>query len=143
MSNTVRLGLSAAAAVLAVIAFLVLKPEESSKKADDPSTSMGDDGSRPPARRSPAERIVLRGGAPRGGVARIEASRGDMVRLVVSSDTRDQIHLHGYDLERRLAPGAPARFRFTARLEGEFEIESHEAEDAGRDALIGRLVVEP
>ena len=50
-------------------------------------------------------------------------------------DAPDDIHLHGYDIEKKVAPGQPARFRFKANLEGEFEIESHVAEDAGRDPL--------
>ena len=65
------------------------------------------------------------------------------MRLVVSSDGSDEIHLHGYDITRNAAPGKPARFRFKADIEGVFEIESHTAEDAGREPLIARLVVEP
>ena len=41
------------------------------------------------------------------------------------------------------APGRPARFRFRADAEGAFEIESHVAQDAGRDPLVARLVVSP
>jgi len=62
---------------------------------------------------------------------------------VVISDAPDDIHLHGYDIEKETAPGKPARFRIEADLEGVFEIESHVAEDAGREPLIARLVVEP
>ncbi len=63
--------------------------------------------------------------------------------IVVSADAADDIHLHGYDIEKKVAPGQPARFQFKAKFEGEFEIESHVAEDAGRDPLVGTLVVEP
>ena len=48
-----------------------------------------------------------------------------------------------WDVEQDAAPGKPARFSFPATIEGVFEIESHEAEHAGKDALIARLVVEP
>ena len=65
------------------------------------------------------------------------------MRLLVSSDGNDEIHLHGYDITRNAAPGKPARFRFKADVEGVFEIESHTAEDAGLEPLVGRLVVEP
>ncbi len=74
---------------------------------------------------------------------RIAVEKGDTVRLIVTSDASDEIHLHGYDITRTAAPGKPARFRFEANTEGVFEIESHTAEDAGRDPLIARLVVEP
>jgi hypothetical protein len=148
MSNRARLGLTAGAVLVAVVAFLALKPDEGSEKADDPSSTpiQRDDSPTATARSAPPpppEEIVLRGGAPQGGVARIEASKGDLVRIVVSSDAGDEIHLHGYDVRRRVAPGRPARFRLGADIEGDFEIESHTAEDAGREPLIGRLVVEP
>ena len=65
------------------------------------------------------------------------------MRIVVAADAPDEIHLHGYDLTREAAPGAPARFNFTADLEGVFEIESHTAEDAGLDPLVARLLVNP
>jgi FtsP/CotA-like multicopper oxidase with cupredoxin domain len=78
-----------------------------------------------------------------GGPKDIEATRGDTVRIVVASDAPDEIHLHGYDITRNVAPGRPGRFRFKANAEGAFEIESHVAEDAGRDPLVARLVVQP
>ena len=74
---------------------------------------------------------------------KIETKAGNTVRFVVISDAADDIHLHGYDIEKEASPGKPARFRVKADLEGVFEIESHIAEDAGREPLIARLVVEP
>jgi hypothetical protein len=65
------------------------------------------------------------------------------VRIVVRSDAADEIHLHGYDITRSAGPGQPAQFRFKADAEGAFEMESHVAEDAGRDPLVARLVVSP
>jgi hypothetical protein len=35
------------------------------------------------------------------------------------------VHLHGYDIEKEVAPGKPARFDFKATNEGAFEIETH------------------
>ena len=89
------------------------------------------------------DRIRIRDGKPVGGVANIKVKKGDQVRIVVSSDARDDIHLHGYDIEKPVEPGQPAQFNFTANIEGIFEIESHVAEDAGRDPLMGKLTVEP
>jgi hypothetical protein len=62
--------------------------------------------------------------------------------IVVNADAPDDIHLHGYDIEKKAAPGQPARLRFNANLEGEFEIESHVAEDAGLNPLVATLIVE-
>ena len=88
-------------------------------------------------------RIQLRGGQVVGGPAEVKVAKGDVVRIAVSGDATDEIHLHGYDIYESLAPGKPARFVFTAEIEGIFELESHVAEDAGRDPLIGKLTVEP
>ncbi len=43
--------------------------------------------------------------------------------LVVRADVSDHVHLHGYDLMADVAPGAPARLRFTADVPGRFEVE--------------------
>ena len=61
----------------------------------------------------------------------------------MSADAHDDIHLHGYAIEKPVEPGKPTTFRFTANIEGIFEIESHVAEDAGREPLMGKLTVEP
>jgi plastocyanin len=90
-----------------------------------------------------ATQIQIRGGQVAGGPADITVKKGDQVRIVVSSDADDDIHLHGYDIEKPVEPGKPARFNFTADIEGIFEIESHVAEDAGRNPLVGKLTVEP
>ena len=88
-------------------------------------------------------RIRIKGGQVVGGAKRIEASTGDTVRIVVASDAPDELHLHGYDITVNSAPGQPARFQFKANLEGVFELESHVAEDAGRNPLVAQLVVQP
>jgi hypothetical protein len=91
----------------------------------------------------PVTRIRVEGGQVAGGTAAIKATKGDTVRIVVSSDAPDEFHLHGYDIYERAQPGRPARFLFKANIEGIFELESHVAEDAGRDPLVGKLTVEP
>jgi hypothetical protein len=88
-------------------------------------------------------RIEIKGGQPVGGVQDIKVKKGDQVTIVVSADAEDDIHLHGYDIEKPVEPGKPATFKFTADIEGIFEIESHVAEDAGREPLMGKLTVEP
>ncbi len=154
MSRTGRSGLLALAAVTAVMAFVLARPEEGSDKADDPSTSSPqttpsagtDDGPTATAESAlppPPTEIRLEAGEVQGGVQRIEAKAGSTARFVVISDTADDIHLHGYDTVKQVTPGKPARFEIETELEGVFEIESHVAEDAGREPLIARLVVEP
>jgi hypothetical protein len=89
------------------------------------------------------ERIRIAGGEVVGGPKTITVTKGDRVRIVVSADAPDDIHLHGYDIEKEVGPGEPARFDFKASLEGQFEMESHVAEDAGREPKVANLVVEP
>lgn len=164
MSRGARLGLIAAAVAVAVAAFVVARPggdDEPPGAADGESprqplppgqvteiepTATAPSAPDPPAdgpAPAPAERIELRGHTVAGGPATIEVARGERVRLVVASDAPDDIHVHGYDIERSVAPGEPARLSFPATIEGIFEVESHEAEHAGADPLIARLVVEP
>jgi nitrous oxide reductase len=73
---------------------------------------------------------------PVGGVQDHQVAEGDEVLLIVTSDVEDEVHLHGYDLAAAVAPGNPARIRFTADSVGEFEIELEE-----RVVPIGNLVV--
>jgi hypothetical protein len=82
-------------------------------------------------------RIVVRNGQPVGGIARPKVKKGDRVVLVVAADTSGDVHLHGYDLERPVAPGAPARIRFEATIPGRFEIELH----AHPEIHVGELTV--
>jgi len=147
-----RIILIALSVLVAVVAIVLLLPE----RADDPGVPAGQTGGEAPPgeQREPTgtetepappapRRIAVVGGEVKGGVQEIKVTAGEVVRLVVSSDSPDDIHLHGYDIEREAGPGEPARFRFEADIEGAFEIESHVAEDAGLEPLIANLVVEP
>jgi hypothetical protein len=154
MSNRGRAGLIVLAVAVVAVAFIVLRPSDSSDKADDTAaqttvTAPQDDAAGQPTATAesappPPQEITLRGGVPEGGVKRIVVKKGDVVRLQIRTDEAgDEIHLHGYDIEKEARAKAPANFRFKADIEGVFEIESHTAEDAGREPLIARLVVEP
>ena len=161
MSRNQRIGLIAAAVAVAVLAFVIASPgdddegdqaaqttatqsETSAETESTPTETETETETESPA---PTKAVVtgieMRGGEVVGGPAEIRVTHGDRVLLTVSSDAPDDIHLHGYDIERKAASGQPAKFRFIAELEGEFEIESHVAEDAGRDPLVGTLIVEP
>jgi len=68
-------------------------------------------------------RIVVRGGKVVGGPKVHEVPFRKRVTLVVSSNVADEVHLHGYDLMRDVAPGRPLRLTFVARLSGTFDLE--------------------
>jgi hypothetical protein len=82
--------------------------------------------------------IVVEQGRPRGGIARPTIAKGDKVLLVVRTDAGEEVHLHGYDIEKPVTPGTPVRIPFTADLPGRFELELHHP-----DALLAVIEVRP
>ncbi len=55
----------------------------------------------------------------------IRVHEGDVVKLRWTSDRPLVLHLHGYDIEQRVAAGAVAELAFTAYATGRFPIEIH------------------
>ena len=155
------LGVGAGVAVLAVVLFLLLRPDdddgepaadttptaqttttvETTTEATTESTTTVETTTEATTTTAPADQaqrilIVVENAEPVGGVQSYEVDEGERVVLVVRADVEDEVHLHGYDLPAAVAPDHPARIRFTANLVGEFEIELEE-----RRVPIGELVV--
>lgn len=57
---------------------------------------------------------------------RVEVAQGDNVRIVISSDRADEVHVHGYELEAEIPAGGSATVEFVADQPGSFEVEMHE-----------------
>jgi hypothetical protein len=55
----------------------------------------------------------------------IRVKQGDIVKLRWTTDQPLVLHLHGYDIEKRVEPGAAAEFAFTAYATGRFPIHVH------------------
>ncbi|MDX1689923.1 MAG: hypothetical protein R3290_02750 [Acidimicrobiia bacterium] len=72
--------------------------------------------------------LTVSDGAVTGVERRVEASLGDEVEIVVTSDVADEVHVHVYDLHLDVLPGEPASLRFVADIPGIVEVE---LEDAG------------
>ena len=83
-------------------------------------------------------RVTVVNGAPEGGIVRATVDQGDRVRLVVTSDVADEIHLHGYDVSRAVAAGGAVTLAFRASIPGRFEAELEE-----RGVQIADITVEP
>jgi hypothetical protein len=149
------------ALVLAVILFILLRPDDSDDASATDTTPTGQTTTTvettteattevtttvqttteqttttEPADEAVRVRIRVENAQPVGGVQDHEVDEGDEVLLIVTADVEDEVHLHGYDLPAAVAPGQPARIRFDANLVGEFEIELEE-----RGVPIGNLVV--
>jgi hypothetical protein len=59
-------------------------------------------------------------------VEQVPAGSDVVLRLLSESD--EDYHVHGFDLEKRVAAGVEAVFRFTADTPGRFDVESHTTE---------------
>ena len=153
MSRAQRLGLIAAALAVAVIAFVLISPggddtaqsptQQRSPRVEPPRAGRPAGRSAEPRTEPAAEsrgvQIQVRDGRPVGGVRSITVSKGDIVRLTVSSrDTEDEVHLHGYDVSKDVAPDRPAELALEAYLEGIFEIGLE-----GAHVELARLEVRP
>lgn len=73
-----------------------------------------------------------------GKVTKLAVAEGDQVRFRVRAADDDEVHVHGYDIEKPLKAGQPLTIAFRATINGIFEIELHHA-----NAQIGQLTVQP
>jgi uncharacterized cupredoxin-like copper-binding protein len=55
----------------------------------------------------------------------LRVAKGDVVRLRIASDSAGEVHLHGYRIDARVAPGQTAEISFTAHATGRYRIEWH------------------
>lgn len=139
-SNTARVVIGIAAVAAAVLLFLVLQ-DDGDDGGGDGATTTREAGSGPAGggtsdgtaatteeKPPPGEVIVVKDGKPVGGVKEIEYRMGDTVRFAVRSNEADEIHVHGYDVERPVPANGVAFFVFPADIEGIFEVELHHGE---------------
>jgi hypothetical protein len=71
--------------------------------------------------------VTFAHGQASGDTGRVQDATGTAVTLVVTSDVADEVHVHGYDIEKELTPGTPVTLQFDATIAGVFEVELHEA----------------
>jgi pullulanase/glycogen debranching enzyme len=121
MSRAQRLSFLAIAAVVAVVAVVVIV---ASGGGDEDSSSSAASG----------KAVVLEPGK----VQKLKYTQGDQVRFQVRSPKADEVHVHGYNIERELEPNKPTTIAFKATINGIFDIEIHST-----DTQIGQLTVEP
>jgi FtsP/CotA-like multicopper oxidase with cupredoxin domain len=100
--------MAAALLVVAIVLFVVLH-----KGGDSSTVTTG------------VTRIDVKNGAVVGGVRDITVNKGDTVRLAVTSDFDNQVHIHGYEIEKEGKPGQTVNVSFPATIDGEFEVEDH------------------
>jgi hypothetical protein len=82
--------------------------------------------------------ITVVNGRPVGGIKQPTVKKGQLVRFVVRTNVGDEVHLHGYDIEKTPRKGVPTVIQFVAKLTGRFDLELHHP-----DAMLARLKVTP
>jgi heme/copper-type cytochrome/quinol oxidase subunit 2 len=71
--------------------------------------------------------VTVTGTDVRTAERRVKVPLDGKVRLEVTADRTDEVHLHGYDRKVDVEPGKPAVLEFTADVPGVFEVELEEA----------------
>jgi hypothetical protein len=133
------LALGVGVVALAVVLFVVLRPDDSEPAAETAAATTTDETTTEettteettteettttnPEDELQRVNVVFRNGEVVGGVVDADVDQGARVRLTVRADVEDEVHLHGYDLFAEVAPGQPGRITFTADDPGEFEAE--------------------
>ncbi|MGK2937761.1 MAG: hypothetical protein ACSLFR_08155 [Solirubrobacteraceae bacterium] len=151
MSAGNRIAIVAVGFVAAILAFVALRPADDEttsattttataieRTTTTPATAVATTQAPTTATGPETFTISVQGGQPVGGVEEIKVQRGDEIRIRVTADAPEEVHLHGYDVEKPVGPGEPAVFNLDANLEGIFEIELH-----GSAVEIGSLEVSP
>ena len=148
MTSQVRVlvGLALVAAVVAAFAL----SSSALKDGGSTSTETVSAGQSQVTATTPAERVVrktvsLNNDGPVGGVVEIRAQAGDRLLVtVVSSGYSGEVHLHGFDIKKDVAPGRPVTFAVTAAQtsqpqgQGSFEMELE-----ATATQIARLLISP
>jgi hypothetical protein len=118
--------LASSALIVMVVAFILLKPGDDAPVPTSTPEATSATGSTQEASKPKQPRptkLVVRAGAPVGGVKKISIDKGKKLRFTVFSDVADEVHFHGYDVSKPVGPGEPARFVVPARLDGIYEVE--------------------
>jgi hypothetical protein len=82
--------------------------------------------------------VAVVNGRTVGGIKRPSVEKGQTVRFVIRTNAGTEIHLHGYNIEKKPRKEVPTVIQFVARVPGRFELELHHP-----DALLAQLTVRP
>jgi heme/copper-type cytochrome/quinol oxidase subunit 2 len=129
-----RASSAALAGLLMVAATACASGDDDAATSKTSSTSASAAGSDSPSETpSETEKVVeiqvsVRDGKVKPSPRRIEIEKDSQVRLLVTSDVDDELHVHGYEIEAELEAGRPTTVEFAADQTGLFEVETHESE---------------
>ena len=90
------------------------------------SSSPSAPASSPTAAATPAVQeleLVVSGSKVSGDTGTVDVKRGQPVRLTVTSDVADEVHVHGADVGKDVEAGGTVVLEFTQQAAGRFEVE--------------------
>jgi hypothetical protein len=71
--------------------------------------------------------VTVSGGSVSTPQGRVDVEVGAPVRLVVTSDTDDELHVHGVDIEQPLVAGQATVLEFVPTESGLYDVETHDS----------------
>jgi hypothetical protein len=81
--------------------------------------------------------IDVTGGVVTPDLGRVNVPLGGLVRIKVTSDAADEVHVHGYDLFAEVGAGEDITLEFVADVPGIFEVEMEHARLALVELQVG------
>ena len=117
---------------------------QATEPEDEPGDTGGDDEKQKPDNPEKPEepavpQLEIRDGAPVGGPLEVEVTEGDELRIDITTDAPDELHLHSYDVYLDIQPGKINELVVeSADIGGVFELESHTT-----GALLAEISVVP
>ncbi len=93
------------------------------------TTSTSEGGSATTTAEAVPTTIVVHDEEPVNGVEKLEYSAGEQVEFKVKSNTATEVHVHGYEIEKKVPAGGTVTVSFPGELEGIYDVEVHPAEE--------------
>jgi maltose-binding protein MalE len=147
MSTGARLGILAGIIVVAIVALVIANggSDDSNTSSNTTATAASTTDSDATTTQTqsqpagpPTYTVSVKDAKPVGGIEKINVKKGDQLKIVVKSDTADEIHVHGYDFKKDVEAGGSVTFNFKATIDGAFEIELEDHKQQ-----IAELAVQP
>jgi hypothetical protein len=114
-------------ACLATVGLLVISGCAAGSTSSPPGSSSPAGSSSANAAKATEIVVSVKDGKVSPKAHRVKVAEGSAVQILVSSDVDDEVHVHGYDIERELSAGQSTTIEFTANQTGVFEVETHES----------------
>jgi hypothetical protein len=124
MTRGQRFTFLAIAAVIAAVAVILLatggaETDRGAVSTPTPTATANASDGEATATPTPKPPPLLEAGSPQA----LTYKQGETVRFRVRSDTAEEVHIHGYDIKKELAPNNTITVAFKATITGIFEIE--------------------